>query len=227
MHQRAYAAGTVLRVGLKLLGQAAAAMPAAIGALAGVTIPCGGGSFRLARARDAGAGGRVIYDASYQHFPVQPVAVLRLGEICGVESSDASAVRVVLLTPVFINRGDGCCRDPFTLAATLLEQSLVRAIKVHDSLCTPGAVRLPRMEMSVTDWHLVGQRLFHYRFLRHSNRQERWMEFGGLVGWLDLAGDIGSLLPLLRAAEVLHLGQKATFGMGQVRIFAGSEAAKV
>lgn len=53
---------------------------------------------------------------------------------------------------------------------------------------------------------------------RYSNRQGRTVPIGGLVGSLDLAGDLGPLSPLLAAAEVLHVGKGTTYGLGQVRV---------
>lgn len=65
---------------------------------------------------------------------------------------------------------------------------------------------------------LVGHRLFHYKLPRHSYRQDKWLEFDGVVGYLDLAGGFGSAMPWARAAEVLHFGQKSAFGLGKVRV---------
>jgi CRISPR/Cas system endoribonuclease Cas6 (RAMP superfamily) len=40
------------------------------------------------------------------------------------------------------------------------------------------------------------------------------------LGYIDLEGHVDRFFPLARAAEVLHFGQKATFGLGKVRCFA-------
>jgi CRISPR/Cas system endoribonuclease Cas6 (RAMP superfamily) len=65
---------------------------------------------------------------------------------------------------------------------------------------------------------IAGHRLFHYLLPRHSYRQDKWMDFDGMVGYLDLEGDLDAGMPFARAAEVLHFGQKATFGLGKVRV---------
>ena len=44
------------------------------------------------------------------------------------------------------------------------------------------------------------------------------MDFDGVIGWLEWEGDVAPLIPWLRAAEVLHIGQKATFGLGRVEL---------
>lgn len=53
---------------------------------------------------------------------------------------------------------------------------------------------------------------------RYSNRQKRKMVLGGFVGHLVLEGDLGPFVDLLRAAEVVHVGKGATFGLGKVRV---------
>ena len=53
---------------------------------------------------------------------------------------------------------------------------------------------------------------------RYSNRQQRKISLGGFVGTMDLEGDLSPFGPLLRTAEVLHLGKGATFGLGRVKV---------
>lgn len=59
----------------------------------------------------------------------------------------------------------------------------------------------------------------HWRdWQRYSNRQQGTMSLGGFVGSLELAGDLAPFAPLLRAAEILHVGKGATFGLGKMEI---------
>jgi hypothetical protein len=51
---------------------------------------------------------------------------------------------------------------------------------------------------------------------RYSNRQKTRMRLGGFTGSMELAGDLAPFEPLLRAAEVLHVGKGATFGLGKM-----------
>jgi hypothetical protein len=44
------------------------------------------------------------------------------------------------------------------------------------------------------------------------------MKLGGVVGTLTLEGDLAPFASLLRAAEVLHAGKGATFGLGKVKV---------
>jgi hypothetical protein len=52
---------------------------------------------------------------------------------------------------------------------------------------------------------------------RYSNRQQTKMLFGGLLGHLDLEGDLTPFVPLLRAAEILHVGKGQRSGWGGLR----------
>ncbi len=53
---------------------------------------------------------------------------------------------------------------------------------------------------------------------RYSNRQGAKMSIGGVVGEIDLEGDLAPFSALLRAAEVFHVGKGATFGLGRVAV---------
>jgi hypothetical protein len=53
---------------------------------------------------------------------------------------------------------------------------------------------------------------------RWSNRQGRETPLAGWVGQLELEGDLAPFGPLLRTAEILHLGKGATFGLGRVAV---------
>ncbi len=57
---------------------------------------------------------------------------------------------------------------------------------------------------------------------RYSNRQQQDMSFGGLVGRLDFEGDLAPFLPLLRYCEAVNLGKQTAFGLGKIRVTAGS-----
>ncbi|HEY6323093.1 MAG TPA: CRISPR system precrRNA processing endoribonuclease RAMP protein Cas6 [Thermoanaerobaculia bacterium] len=69
-----------------------------------------------------------------------------------------------------------------------------------------GAVEVSAARLHWRDWQ------------RYSNRQQCEMSLGGFVGELELAGDLAPFGPLLRAAEVLHVGKGATFGLGKMEI---------
>lgn len=50
---------------------------------------------------------------------------------------------------------------------------------------------------------------------RWSSRQKRRHELRGLVGTLELRGELAPFLPLLRAGAVTHIGKGVSFGLGK------------
>jgi CRISPR/Cas system endoribonuclease Cas6 (RAMP superfamily) len=44
------------------------------------------------------------------------------------------------------------------------------------------------------------------------------MKLGGVVGRLVLEGDLAPFVPLLRTAEIVHVGKGATFGLGKLAV---------
>ncbi len=56
---------------------------------------------------------------------------------------------------------------------------------------------------------------------RYSNRQQTTMALGGFVGSLEIEGDLAPLWPLLRTAEILHVGKGCTFGLGKFELSSG------
>ena len=69
-----------------------------------------------------------------------------------------------------------------------------------------GTVRIATSDLRWLDWQ------------RYSNRQERKVDMGGLLGSLELEGDLAPLAALLRIAEIVHVGKGATFGLGKVEV---------
>lgn len=72
---------------------------------------------------------------------------------------------------------------------------------------------------------VAGADLRWHDWERWSQRQNAAMKLGGLVGTLTLEGDLAPFAPLLRAAEVLHAGKGATFGLGKVEVAPVTEPA--
>jgi len=49
---------------------------------------------------------------------------------------------------------------------------------------------------------------------RFSTRQKKRIDYSGLVGTVHLKGNIGTLMPLLKAGEILGVGKNTVFGFG-------------
>src|ERR1700686_1228518 len=92
---------------------------------------------------------------------------------------------------------------------------MVRAMRVRDTFCKLGE-RLPWMELPTAVPKLKSHRFYHYVLPRLSFRQKAFMDFDGLVGNAGYFAT-GEFVALARAVEVLHIGQKSSFGLGRIR----------
>jgi hypothetical protein len=180
---------------LRALGSAGAALNGVVEGIRRRGLDVSGGRLRLAAVQ----GGRQSLA-----IPVPDVPPRRL--------------RVALVTPTILKADDGYVLDPVVLGRKLLDQALVRAVSVLNTFFLRDGDRIPFIRPEWPGIFMTGHRLFHYRLRRRSYRQGRWMEFDGVVGWIEWEGDLTPALPWLRAAELLHIGQKATFGLGKVEI---------
>lgn len=186
--------GTRISVTLRGLGQAGAALDGIVEGVRRNGLEVKGGRLHLTGCH----GGR-------QQFPPPP-------------SQPVQLLRLELLTPTIIRIGEATCFEPTALARAVLEQSVVRTVQVYNHFFSRETGKAPFTQVSFPRATLTSHRLFHYLLSRHSYRQEKWMDFDGAVGWMEWEGDLTSALPWLRAAEILHIGQKATFGLGKIRI---------
>mgnify|MGYP000606664013 CR=1 FL=1 len=57
-----------------------------------------------------------------------------------------------------------------------------------------------------------------YEWQRYSSRQKQAMKFGGVLGALQLQGDLSVFLSILYLGQWVHVGNKTSFGMGQYKI---------
>jgi hypothetical protein len=201
--------GGSLRFGLRLFGQAAQALPAIVNGIVQRGLTLGRAQFRLAAASDSL--GRLLYDRRLSAAPVQMPAVQRLG----LEPERACRVRIVFLSPVVFKLDRQVTFNPQDFAARFFEHSIGRAGQMHRAC---SGERPPWVDAPSEGVKLVGHRLFHYELQRYSFHQEKRLDFDGAVGYLDLEGDLGAVMPWGRAAEILHFGQKAVFGLGKVRL---------
>jgi hypothetical protein len=203
--------GETIRFGLRLVGPISNTLPAIVEAVARFGLSLGGAPFRLVEARDGL--GRAIHDRRWPEQPVQLPARQKLT----AEDERARRIRIVYLSPTLLKLGREPAFAVEDLAARFFEHCAGRAVRMYQTCC--GA-RLPWEEVPPVRADLAGYRLFHYELPRHSFRQEKWLHFDGVVGWMDLEGDMGAAMPYARAAEILHFGQKAAFGLGKIRVLA-------
>ena len=220
-NQTPLAVPTGFSVGFTLLGQAAALLDPVVELLSLSPLEIGSSRFVLGRVTDTaslGANDNILWQRD-SRLVRRPVIEQRLATAHAVGHEK---LRLSLITPCRLRASSsdgGAYRFNGDEFATLFWQAaLVRAVRVRDSFCASAADRLPWQELPSILPTVVRTRLFRYHYERLSNRQQKKMDFDGFVGAIWYSGELlDEWAPLVSAAEVLHVGQKATFGLGRVK----------
>ena len=209
------AAGDELRFDLLLFGDAIghqARIVWAVERMATVGLGVRRARFALARVEAVGPSGRTPLFAEGGGSTRAPARGLPLP--AEPLPGDGRRVRLRFLTPLRLRKEGRLVppRDPRDLIYQMARR-LYEVAHVH----TPDFVEWPfrplldaasRLEAPEWDFRLV-------RLDRFSARQGGKLELDGHVGTAVLEGDLTPLAPLLRAAEVLHVGKATVFGLGR------------
>jgi hypothetical protein len=201
--------GGTLCFGLRLMGMASNALVSVLEAVERYGLALGGVQFRLLTVRDGFD--QLLYDRRLPAVPIQTPVPRTLS----LERHAAERIRIVFLSPTVFKLDEAPTFSPEHFAARFFEHSIGWAGQMHRAC---SGVRPLWLKAPDGRTEMVGHRLFHYQYPRHSFRQDKWLDFDGVVGYIDLAGDLGASMPWARTAELLHFGQKATFGLGKVRV---------
>lgn len=76
----------------------------------------------------------------------------------------------------------------------------------HDLLQAANDIAIRERQLKWVDLH------------RYSVRQQADMQLGGFMGEVTLEGNLLPFLPILKTAEIIHIGKATTFGLGKVSI---------
>ena len=214
-----YEPGDELRVGLVLVGRALDYLPYFIYAFEEMGhrgVGAGRGKAALQRVIALGpepGDERCIYQSDIgQLAPDYPVCV-------GPPDSEAvgTRLRLRLHTPIRLKaEGHYTRRLDFSLLVRALLRRTSDLARFH---C--GA----ELDLDYRQWieraagvSAVATTLRWHDWDRYSQRQERRMKLGGLVGEVEFAGEWGPFLPLLRLGADLHVGKGTGFGLGRYEI---------
>lgn len=63
---------------------------------------------------------------------------------------------------------------------------------------------------------IVASSLCWHDWERYNVQQKTLMNMGGFMGTVEIEGDLAPFAPLLRAAEIIHLGRGTPFGLGRM-----------
>ena len=164
------------------------------------------------------AGDREIYSCRDRTFLQDSQAVsLSLGEpVPKINGNGCARVSIVLETPLRL-------KFKSEIRASLPFHVLVRAmLRRVSSLYNVWDGGEPELDYKGLIERAEAVRIRHnglrwFDWRRYSNRQERKMFMGGLVGNVTYEGDLGEFLPLLEFSEKVHLGKNTSFGLGKIK----------
>jgi hypothetical protein len=220
--ERSFAPGDPLSFDLLVFGQAIDTQAYALVAverMARAGLGAGRVPFELDRVETA------LSDGGWQEVYVPGRTTMALGKAPPLVPSDEplnSQAVLRFLTPTRLqSRGKLLTEPDFrTLAFLMLRRTLEMAWfqlpgaeidwTIHPLLDRASGVKTTSVDLHWHDWQ------------RYSNRQGTKIGMGGFVGTMALEGDLAPFGPLLRTAEVLHVGKGATLGMGKVEVSAGA-----
>ena len=220
--RRDFAPGDPLQFGLLLIGQAAELQAYALLAVERMA-QAGLGSNRAPFALDrvearAPDGASVLLFAEGR--PLGPAAVPP--SLPSTEGLPGSRATVHLHTPLRLKMQGGLAE---TVDFRDLTFAMVRRVLELAWFHVPGAGESIdwnfRPLLHLAEAVACAPRLAWHDWERYSNRQQTKMTLGGLVGTLEIEGDLAPFAPLLRAAEILHVGKNTTFGLGKIEVEAG------
>ena len=219
------AAGDLLTFDLLLFGPAMALAPYALVAverMAALGLGTPRHRFALIRAEAPEAPGgsrRLQHDGRWATGAGPALA----GQSSSLAGGPAKSAAIDLLTPLRFSHWD----EPTTSLPrfrTLVHLMLRRALEMtHFYGETPAPrewtyrafleaadrIEVRRSDLRVEDWS------------RFSRRQERPIPMAGLVGRLEIDGDLRPFLPLFAVAQTIHVGKGATLGLGRIRVALG------
>lgn len=130
---------------------------------------------------------------------------------------DIHRIRIHLETPLR-TKSDG--RLVSSLDFTLLVQIALRRVRAlwweFEKHSPPLDEKL--LHSQARQIEVLNSSLHWHEQIRYSSRQKSRQFMGGVGGAIEFEGSLAPCLPLLRVAEVVHLGKETSFGLGKVRV---------
>lgn len=208
--QRVYPPGAVLSFHFVLMGQAQRHLPLVAHA------------WRRAFQRREGIGGGSAELAGVTYLPPQgdAQALLDGDELQSPALHDllpaptGQALRLRFTTPLRLQKEGGIQGHAMTARDLLMALARRYWLLAEFHQAATPAVDFKRLSKQAEAVGLHGE-LQWRDWTRYSSRQRQAMVLGGVVGTVELHGDLTPFAGLLAAGQWLHLGKNASFGLGQ------------
>jgi hypothetical protein len=212
--------GEELSFGLTLIGRAQDFFPHFVVAMREMDrIGRGRRAIELARIgmidpRVAGASGQVVYDA--RDNIVRGTAPAFSLDDCACDAP-VSRLTVEFLTQTRLKHEGSWARVPeFHIVFRRLLGRLSSLSRFH--CAAPLEVDFKGMIERAHEVRLVRNRTRWVSWSRYSSRQDKKMQWDGLIGTATYEGDLAPFWSYLKFGEACHVGHGATFGLGGYRV---------
>lgn len=212
--------GDDFEIEITLVGKSAGRVKETIAALARMAslgIGKGRGELALKQVFDAESERLVWNDNGPDELDLSVLSPTNLVLAAAEAEANVSRLRLTLATPLQLSRGGQMVEE---LDAGELAYACADRFRLLDGMHGSGdfsldagaiAKRIRDLDITVTRHEL--RRL---DIDRYSSRQQRKHALSGLVGEMELEGDLGELADLLEVARYIHIGKKTSFGFGHI-----------
>jgi hypothetical protein len=128
-------------------------------------------------------------------------------------------LRVIFETPAWLEQRKKLAQE---LTFPLLFRTIYRRLTVvgalYGELGADHEDAFARLDALAAEVKTVGAQLRPLRWERLSEESGERHGMLGLTGWAAFEGPVGRFLPVLRMAEVVHVGKGTSFGLGRVQV---------
>jgi hypothetical protein len=126
-----------------------------------------------------------------------------------IPSGYSREIHLSIKTPIRIKENNKLVKDNIKL------ETILRSIwHRYSKLKNKNITKLP----FIPSYKIKGKNLSFIDFSRISNRQKTKMNFGGIIGFIDLEVDENSY-KLLKLGEIIGVGKQVTFGLGNIKVY--------
>lgn len=171
------------------------------------------GRFTLA---EVTCGNRSLYDSRDRRLSEGNTTDLTL-ESFAAPSQPVGRVTLALETPLRVK-----FRNRFAdeLPFHLLVRAMMRRVSLLSEHFGDGkpALDYPGLVARAEAITTADSKLRWIEWRRYSNRQDRDMLLGGLMGTITYEGNLNEFIPLIHFCQKVHVGKATTFGLGKLRV---------
>lgn len=138
------------------------------------------------------------------------------------ESTPVQGLTIDFETPTWITTKESRGRLPVPLTVPVLLQSVYRRLTIvcalYGSLEEQDEARVARLGAIAAGVQVTQDSLRPMSWERHSVERDQRHPMKGLLGSLQLRGELAELAGILRMAELVHVGKATSHGLGRIRV---------